>query len=147
MNKTQANTRCEEASAPITTGMKIGKTQDQLIKDYKIEIDYKLQAIIDRKITMDFSWFQKKEIQESGFTLAQEYLFSLGMIESDKPELNYNIIRNPLAELDGYPGSSISFKGKFNRYPTKGIPRIKAQPFLLVPLELAIKIKALGYMP
>lgn len=142
MNKTEFKNRCEEA-------LKMGRTQDQLIEEYKIEIDYKLQDIIDRKITMDFSWFQKKEVQESGFTLAQEYIFSLGMIEGDKPELDqkYNIIRNPLAELDGYPGSSTTFKGKLNRYPTKGLPRIKAQPFLLVPLELAIKIKVLGFMP
>lgn len=140
MNKTEFKNRCEEA-------LKMGRTQNQLIEDHKIEIDYKLQEIIDKKITMDFSWLQKKEIQESGFTLAQEYLFSLEMIESDKPKLNYNTIRNPLAELDGYPGSSISFKGKLNRHPAKGIPRIKAQPFLLVPEELAIKIKALGYMP
>lgn len=140
MNKIEFKDRCKEA-------LKMGRTQDQLIKDHKIEIDYKLQEIIDKKITMDFSWFQKKEIQESGFTLAQEYLFSLGMIESDKPELNCNTIRNPLAELDGYPGSSISFKDKFNRHPIKGLPRIKAQPFLLVPAELAIKIKTLGFMP
>lgn len=147
MNKTQFLDRCREI---FTAGRLQEKIMWQLNEKYGITIDYKLQEIVDKKITMDFSWFQKKEIKESGLTYAQEYLLSLGILEwgqididVEEWELNYNekkysIITNPLAELDGYPGSS-RFVGK--------IPRIKAQPFLLVPIELANKIKVLKYLP
>lgn len=147
MNKTQFLDRCKEI---FTTG----RFQDQLVwqlnEKYGIKIDQKLQEIVDTKITMDFSWLQKKEVQDSGFTLAQEHLFSLGILEWGKtnqdPEFElsydqkqYNIIKNPLSELNGYPGSLRSVKGQ--------LPTIKAEPFLLVPIELAIKIKVLGYLP
>lgn len=147
MNKTEFLDRCREIFAA-------GKIQDTIIwqmnEKYGIEIDHKLQEIVGKRITMDFSWFQKTQIQESGFTIAQEHIFSLGIMEwgadSDTEckltynEKEYKIITNPLYELNGYVTNARSWKGK-------ALPRIKTQPLLLVPLELGIKIKALGFMP
>ena len=110
------------------------------------EIDQKLEEIVWLGLTMNFSWGQKLEVRESGLTAVQEYIKSLGVVEfggNVQPKEVYDdegheLIRNPMAEL----------KGTLNISPRRcDRPKIQTCPFLLIPKNLALKIKVLGCLP